>query len=335
MNPVHVAIYHDAIIPPRRYGGTERAIAYLARGLLERGHSVTLLSRPGGYVEGASFIPVQPGRPLSEDMLPSGCDIVHVFSTPSRPLKRPHLITIQGNGKPGERFHPNTVFVSRKHAENHGSRHFVHNGIDVDEYPCDTSRSDHLVFLAKASWKVKNLAGAIELARAAKMPLDVMGSRDLPLRLNRLLPALGGIRYRGMLDDQEKKPILRSARALLFPVLWDEPFGVAVIEAMASGCAVFGTPYGSLPEIVTPETGALSADASVLLERLRSERYSPESCRKRVLENFTYLHMTDKYLSYYEWVLKAGCLGDASEPAPRAQFKESPETLLPWKSLGR
>jgi glycosyltransferase involved in cell wall biosynthesis len=325
---MHIALYHEAIIPPKKYGGTERIVFWLGKALLQLGHQVTLLAHEGSELPGARFISVKGSD--WEDLLPSDVDLVHLWGTPSKTPKKPFVVTIQGNGKPGELFSPNTIFISRKHAENHGSGQFVYNGIDPAEYPCDSDRKEHLVFLAKASWKVKNLVGAIEIARESGLPLEVLGSRELPLGLQHLLPRWDGVKYHGMVDDLKKRSILRNARALLFPVRWPEPFGIAITEALASGCAVFGTPYGSLPEIVDSNSGVLSASASELLEAVRSFKYNPKACRDRVSQGFSHLDMARSYLKHYQAILEKKPL---NEVEPRAQFKESSETLLPWNSL--
>jgi glycosyltransferase involved in cell wall biosynthesis len=326
---MHIAIHHDALIPPGKYGGTERVVFWLAQALLELGHQVTLVAKSGSHVPGANLLVATPDW---ESRLPASVDVLHLFGTPEPAPKRPFLVTIQGNGQPGELFHPNTVFISKKHAENHGASVYVHNGINISDYPCDVRRDDTLVFLAKASWKVKNLAGAIELARAAHLPLTVMGSRDWPWRLQRKLPAFRDIRYLGMVDDEEKKIHLRKARALLFPVRWHEPFGIAITEALASGCAVFGTPYGSLPDIITPEVGALSNSAQDLLSAILNHKYSPQACRNRVTQGFSHLDMARSYASLYERLLGGATLSDPSNP-PRSKTRESAETLLPYSFL--
>jgi glycosyltransferase involved in cell wall biosynthesis len=331
---MHIALYHDAVIPPRKYGGTERIVYWLGKALIQLGHRVTLLAREGSELSGAQFIAtskIQPHRSW-EDLLPSDVDVVHLWGTPGKEPKRPFLVTIQGNGKPGEIFHPNTVFISKRHALNHGAEHFVYNGIDPDEYPCDPQRKDHLVFLAKATWKVKNLAGALEIARELGLPLEVLGSRELPFRLQRYLPRWDGVKYHGMVDDQEKRAVLRNALALLFPVRWPEPFGIAITEALASGCAVFGTPYGSLPEIVDEQTGVLADSSEKLIAAIRCFNFNADTCRKRVYQGFTHLDMARSYLRLYETVQSRGFIHPKDRP-PRAQFTESSETLLPWRKF--
>lgn len=331
---MHVTLYHDAVIPPSKYGGTERIVHWLARALIALGHEVSVIASPGSRIEGAQVIPLAPSeRNKWEDRVPLKTDLLHLWATPHPAPRRPFLVTIQGNGRPGEIFHPNTVFISGRHAANHGASTFVYNGIDPDEYPCDEVRSTDLVFLAKASWKVKNLAGAIEIARASGSLLHVLGSRDWPWHLRRRLPAFRGIRYWGMVGDDEKKGVLRKSRALLFPVRWPEPFGIAITEALASGCAIFGTPYGSLPEIVSESVGILSADASELLNGLKTREFSPVACRARVLQGgFTHLDMARKYLGLYMKVLESGTLRPGVSGV-RCRFTEPAETPLPWKGL--
>jgi glycosyltransferase involved in cell wall biosynthesis len=329
---MRIALCHAALIPPPKYGGTERVIVWLARELVAMGHQVTLVALRGSGLPGVRTIPVTPGVDW-EELVPGDVDLLHHWAPPGKAPRRPYLLTIEGNGRPGEVFLPNTVFVSRKHAENHGSSHFVYNGLPLDELECDEQRAGHFVFLAKASWKVKNLAGAIEVARAADVPLEVLGSRELPMGLQRWLPRFGGVRYHGMVGDAAKRKVLRNARGLLFPVRWHEPFGIALTEALGSGCPVFGTPYGSLPEIVTPDVGVLSEDPGVLvaaLRRAKSQPWDPKVCRARVLRGMSSRDMALKYLGYYGRVLETGRIGDPGEPAPRTRDGFLAQALLPW-----
>ncbi len=329
---MRIALCHDALIPPPDYGGTERVIVWLARALVELGHQVTLVARPGSALPGTRFVPLRPGVPWDE-LVPADVELLHLWAPPNPAPRRPFLVTIGGNGQPGEVFERNTVFVSRKHAENHGSVNFVHNGLDPSELPCDSDRKDHFVFLAKASWSVKNLDGAVAIARAAGVRLEVLGSRSLPGKLHRWIPRIRGVRYHGMVGDAEKREVLRNARGLLFPVRWHEPFGIAITEALASGCPVFGTPYGSLPEIITPEVGVMSHEAALLVKGVRRAlegAYRPEICRSRVFEGFTADAMARKYLQYYAQVLNQGGL-EGGKPRTRVGFKS--QELLPWAAL--
>jgi glycosyltransferase involved in cell wall biosynthesis len=332
---MHVTLYKPGRvpIPPKLYGGTERVIYWLGKALLELGHTVTLIANRDSHIPGAELRPVSPEEPDPQawrKLIPATTDIVHLWDTSQPESPKPFVVTVEGNGRPGETFHPNTIFVSRRHAENHGSRHFVHNGLEPAEYGFSETRADYAVFLAKARWPVKNLAGAAEVARRAGLELRVLGSRNWPLNLQRWLPAIRGVRYYGMLGGDEKRDLIARARCLIFPVRWEEPFGIAITEALVSGCYVAATPYGSLPEIVTPETGVLSTSAAELAEVVRSpHRFSPQACRERVLGGgFTHLDMARNYLRHYENILAQGRLGETAEPVPLARFNA--KELLPW-----
>jgi len=333
---MRIAICHDQVIPPKQYGGTERVLSWLGSGLVKKGHEVVLVAPRGSFIPGAEWVEYQPARSF-EAQVPAHVDLLHLSAPPAVDPKRPYIVTVHGNGKPGEVFPMNSVFVSRKHAELHQSSTFVYNGIDLDSYVCDITRENSLVFLAKASWAVKNLEGAIQVARRLGMKLEVLGSRDYPMGLHRWMPTLRGVKYHGMVNDHEKREILRKARALVFPVRWHEPFGLAVTESLASGCAVLATPYGSLPEIVTSDVGVLAAQASALVSefRQREDGFCPQASRARVSSGgFDSAAMVDRYLSVYRSVLETGSVNPSgTRSPPQLQVGTqgtSSKTLLPW-----
>jgi len=310
-------------------------IYWLGKALVQLGHRVTLLARLGSEIPGAELRPLTNVQGTGTDwtrLVPDSCDLLHLWKAPSGPLPKPYLVTMGSNGQPGERFPPNTVFVSRQHAANHGSMHFVYNGIDPTEYDCCPARADYAVFLAIARTRTKNLAGAIHVARAAGITLHVMGSRTWPWNVQRLLPTIRGVRYHGMIGGREKRELLARARCLIFPVRYAEPFGVAITEAMVSGCYVVGTPYGALPEIVTPAVGRLSTTADDLVEAIQNPaRFAPAACRNRVLDGgFTHLDMARNYLRYYETVLRQGQLGEVDEASPGTIPGFDYRQPLPW-----
>jgi glycosyltransferase involved in cell wall biosynthesis len=333
---MHVTLYHDCNIPipPPRYGGTERVIHWLGKALIQLGHRVTLLARPGSVIPGAELRPLTKKHAHGHgwrQLIPTSCDLLHLWRPPDAPLPKPYLVTMGSNGRPGIQFPPTTLFVSREHAANHGSRHFVYNGIDPAEYACSAVRDEYAVFLAVARQRAKNLVGAIEVARAAGIPLHVLGSRHWARPFHWIFPTCG-VRFHGMVGGQKKRELLSRARCLIFPVRYPEPFGVAITEALASGCYVVGTPYGSLPEIVTPGVGVLSTDAHDLVAAICTPYpFVPATCRTRVVEGgFTHLDMARSYLRYYERVLTRGRLGDADEAPPRTDPGFEYRNLLPW-----
>ncbi len=297
-------------------------VALLARGLIEAGHRVTLIAAPGSRLEGAQVRELAAGADPAP-LVPRNADLVHLRATPREGKfgNKPLVVTIDGHGKPGEVFHSNTVFVSRKHAELNGGTRFVHNAVDVDAFRFGATRNGRWAFLAKARWKVKNLVGAIEVARAAGVELDVMGSREWL----KLLPRWRGVRYLGMVGDAQKANVLSEAQGLIFPVRWHEPFGLAAIEALASGCPVLATPYGALPEIVSGGVGVLSARPGDLVAAMGRE-WDREACRRLVREKFHYTAMARAYEAIYREVLEKGSLG----AAPRTPEGFRAQELLAW-----
>jgi hypothetical protein len=136
---VHITFYKPGRIPipPKLYGGAQRAIYWLGKGLLEFGHRVTLIANAQSHIPGAELRAIDadetdPRRWLR--LIPDSTDIIQLFNEPSLIPPKPFLVRMGGNGRPGQRFHPNTIFLSKNHAATYGSRHFVHNGLDPGEY---------------------------------------------------------------------------------------------------------------------------------------------------------------------------------------------------------
>lgn len=318
-----VCFVHSGIIPPKTYGGTERILYWLIKELGKIGVQVYLIGHPLSDLSriGGTLIPWTGGEWL--ELVPKDTDLLHLFLTPSAEvLKRfPTLVTIHGNGKAGEEFIANTVFLSRIHAENHGASHFVYNGIDFDDYPFDPKKKlnhENYLFLAKASWKVKNLGHCIRACRKTKRHLHIAGGRSW-------LPS-GFIHNYGMIGQQTKLDLLRKMDGLLFPVRWHEPFGVAVIEAMSQGVPVYASCYGSLPELVGQGTGVILHSYDELVSALLANHtFDPTYIRQYAEENFSSQVMASNYYRYYQRVIAGEVLH--SNP-PISRCKNSAEILL-------
>jgi len=117
------------------------------------------------------------------------------------------------------------------------------------------------------------------------------------------------VRFWGMVDNQTKSQIMNRSAGLVFPVTWHEPFGLAITESLYFGCPIFATPSGSLPELVTPETGVLSMREDELIHAISSSRdFSPERCHEYARELFNADKMAERYLGYYEHVMNGQVL---------------------------
>ncbi|MCX6113567.1 MAG: glycosyltransferase [Proteobacteria bacterium] len=315
---------HNGILPIKRYGGTERIIYWLMKDLVKRGHKVYLIANSASDVKqhGIELIPR-----TSDDwrrLIPSVVDIVHLFSPTNFELDCPYLLTVEGNGQEGEAYPKNTVFVSKKHAQNHASLAYVYNGIDLDEYPYrkgTTKNWKNFLFLAKAKWKVKNLKDCIKVCRKNNKHLHVAGGRVFTFSRY--------IHSYGMVDQVRKLELLRRTDALLFPVRWHEPFGIAIIEAMALGLPVIGSPYGSLPELIKRGTGIICNNYDEFVEAVSDDnnRFRPDEIRNYVENNFSIQKMADDYMLYYDKVIKGKKI---NRILPTNVTGNPPETLLPF-----
>jgi glycosyltransferase involved in cell wall biosynthesis len=316
---MRIALVHPGSFPAERYGGTERVVWDLGAALAARGHEVTLVA---GRVSRCPFGTPIEGRGGSSliDAVPGRCDVVHVHDQgllAQRPADdRPTVVTIHGNLN-SPPVHPNSVFVSQDHARRHGAHASVLNGLDWSRYPAPDLASPRsgYHFLGKAAWSVKNVRGAIWLARRSGRRIAVLGGHRLNFSMGFRFTPWPGAAFHGMVDDAGKAKVLSRSEGLVFPVLWHEPFGLAVIESLYMGCGVFATAYGALPELVTPGThGFLSNSRTELLEAMRSPRAhaDPAECHRHASSAFSSDRMAADYLAAYERVLS----GENLNPGP-------------------
>src|SRR3954454_14833181 len=273
---MHVALYTHSTVPVRGYGGTQRVVVWLARGLAELGHRVTLLAPAGSHIREGTVVELRPtdladsGFNLSR-FVPDTVDILHLHAPLARPPAQPHVFTLHGNRSPPSAG-ANTIFLSADHAERHGGSAFVYNGVDPSEYTFRAEKAGYDLFLGRLH-RAKGYRWAIIGAKRAQKRLIVAGGWSRP-SLRRSL------RFVGSVDGQRKAELLAGADCLWMPALWEEPFGLTLVEAMMSGTPVLGTRRGALPEIVSEEVGALG-DTLVDLVQLRNtiERKDPAACR--------------------------------------------------------
>lgn len=327
---MNILIADSGIIPAKKYGGTERVIWYLGKELVRMGHKITFLVRRGSVCDFAEVLFLDHKRKLTEQ-IPASTDIVHFNFVPEEPIEKPYLITNHGNCNDFRKFDLNTVFVSKDHARRFGSDSFVYNGLDWADYgkPDLDGRRDYFHFLGKAAWRVKNVKGAIDVIKAAKAEkLMVLGGHRLNLKMGFRLTLSSKVSFRGMVGGDEKNMLLQKSKGLIFPVRWHEPFGLALIESLYFGCPVFGTPYGSLPEIVIPEVGFLSCRTSELAGAiLNVGNYSAKTCQEYVADQFNSRKMAEAYLEKYGRVLNGIRL---NERPPQLVEKQSVK-LLDWE----
>lgn len=328
LEQLHILMVYNGKIPTLKYGGTSRVIWYLGKELAGMGHRISFLVARGSYCDFAEVIPYDPARSLAMQ-IPGHVDLIHAHIPVREPLPRPYLTTLHGNTPEEKDLDVNTTFLTRDHAARFGSEVFVYNGLGLEEYgrPQLEMKRDYLHFLGKAAWRVKNLKGAMGIARSSGLPLRVLGGYRVNLKMGIRITLDPRIRFEGMVGGEKKNQLINGSKALLFPVRWHEPMGLAVVESLYFGCPVFGTPYGSLPELVTPEFGFLSNRQSELVDALQHvDTYDRKKCHEYVCDNFASIHMARNFLPLYEKVLN----GNPLNPRPPRPLKTGAPKFLPY-----
>jgi glycosyltransferase involved in cell wall biosynthesis len=328
-NFMRILLVSKTSIPVYAYGGTERVIWDLGYALSQLGHQVTYLVAAGSTCPFANVLHIDPTIDLRMQ-IPDAIDIVHFQFSPEfnvdADFSKLYVVTEHANTAADNVLPLNSIFVSKDHAKRHGSDQFVHNGLNWGAYGSVDfdARRDHHHFLGKAAWRVKNVAGAIDVALDTGVKLAVMGGTRLNLKRGFRFTWSRRIQFYGMVGGQEKFRLLNTSNGLILPVRWHEPFGLAVIESLYFGCPVFATRYGALPELVGPEHGFLSANKAELVSSIQAQSFDMRACHQHAVDHFNAETMARAYLEKYEQVLAGERL---SKNHPRATGRD---VRLPW-----
>jgi glycosyltransferase involved in cell wall biosynthesis len=325
-------------IPPRKYGGIESVVFGLARGLCARGHDVTLVAAGPNHMP-TRFIQTLPEPPssrlgeanpevvhaaLASQALEDGTfDVIHDHSLAGPLLavgrSTPTVVTAHSpmDGEMADyyralRRHIHLVAISeaqRRRAPDLPWIRTVHNGIPVSEYPFEPAKGEAVLFLGRLGPE-KGAHLAIEAAREAGYRLVMAGKcQEPPERryFDELIsPRMGpDVEWVDQVGGARKLELLSRARCLVFPIQWEEPFGIVMVEAMACGTPVVALDAGSVPEIVEDGvTGFVCEDLDDLAEGIkRADTIDPAECRRRAAERFDVSAMVDGYEAAYRSVL--------------------------------
>jgi glycosyltransferase involved in cell wall biosynthesis len=323
-------------VPPKKYGGTELFIAQLAEGLRNAGIEVVV------YSNGESTVGVETRWlyktsqwPISGEVFDNlkdfnhaswavadaaaDCDVIHLNSVPALMFTRyasskfvytmhhvheEHLSEIY-------RFFPRVEFVTisdfQRRRETMARMRTIHHGIDLSWYRLQPKKRDYLCFLGRIA-PIKGTHIAIEVAQRSGIPLKIAGEVQ-PIFQDyfdtEIKPHLDGtfIEYVGEVDLAAKNELLGNSLAMLFPVQWNEPFGLVMIEAMACGTPVLALPGGAVEEVVCNGVSGFvcrSADAMVQRARTLSGTFSPANVRQYCRQYFSLERMVADYLALYQ-----------------------------------
>ena len=274
------------------------------QGLAALGHRVTLLAPAGTRMAEAAHVevPVERLRAPAADLrpfVPAGVDVVHAhYPVAAAPVDGPFLQTLYGNLRPGETPPPFNVYLTRNHALRHGSRTWIYCGLDPAEFTFRRDKDDYDLFIGRLH-AAKGYRWAIAGAKTTQRRLLVAGGWR---------PSLSRyVRYVGEVDGAKKYALLAGARCVWMPAQWEEPFGLTLIEPLFSGTPVLGTRRGSLPEIITPDVGALSDTLEEMIAASRSiQSRSADACRTHAERWFSHTVMAAEHVRVYAHLMKTG-----------------------------
>ena len=324
-------------VPPSGYGGIEWVVSLLADGLVEAGHDVTLFASGDSRTK-ATLSYVYEEAP-SQWIGRSHWELHHSFACYTQAddfdvindhtgiaglvvsglVETPVVHTVHGPlvGEPGKMYEqaaalvPNLHLISlsmnqRRPKPNLPWLANCPNALDLSVYPCKPHKGEYLLFLGRLS-PDKGCHRAIAVAMELELPLKIAGKKQEPKEQDYfesfVEPHLGvhGIEYLGEVSHGMKVELLQDARATLFPIDWEEPFGLVMIESMACGTPVIATNRGAVPEVIEHGRSGIIVDTyremGAALEA--ADALDPLECRRYVEERFSPERMVDDYVRAY------------------------------------
>ena len=330
-------------MPPLYYGGIERIVDILARGLVDAGCAVRIFANRKSCVP-VEVIPYK-GRkssPIADTLRNAlqiksyirktkNIDIIHSFGRLaylSFMMKSP-IPKIQSYQR---HITPRSIFLARWLAANNitftacskfcagtasfmgGEWRVIPNGVNLEKYKFSRSVSADapLVFLGRIE-RIKGVHTAINIAKKTKRRLLIAGNhaksgRDFEYFRNEVLAHCDQklISYVGEVDDTQKSELLSTALALVFPIEWDEPFGIVMVEALACGTPVIAFSRGAVSEVIKHKvTGFICNSPAEMIEAVEMiPMIERDNCRRDAQERFSDEVITAAYLELYHYCLK-------------------------------
>jgi glycosyltransferase involved in cell wall biosynthesis len=340
MRIAQVAPLYESV-PPKFYGGTERVVSYLTEELVRQGQQVTLFAS-GDSKTTAQLVAASRGalrldkdcidqlthhvvllekvfRHAAEfDVIHFHIDYLHFPITRRRPVT--HLTTMHGRLDipdlvPLYEEFRDMPLVSISDAQREPLSWVnwiatVYHGLPEDLYHFRSQPGKYFAFLGRISPE-KRVDRAIEIAKQIGIPLKIAAKVDLVDReyfQAEIKPLLRDslVEYIGEINETEKDEFLGNAYALLFPIDWPEPFGLAMVEAMACGTPIIAYRQGSVPEVM--EEGQTGFIVTELEDAIAAAKRVPELSRKRCREifeqRFTARRMAHDYLRVYQRLIE-------------------------------
>lgn len=322
--------------PPRHYGPWESVVSLLTENLVAEGSEVTLFATgdsetagklhaicPRGYEEDTSIIPkVWESLHISEVFERAAeFEIIHnhfdfLPLTYAGLIDTPVVATIHGFSSPGilpvyKKYNGIVSYVSISDADRSPELDYIktiYHGIDIRQFDFQPDPEDYLLFFGRIH-PDKGAREAIEIAKACDKKLILAGIiQDEAYYRRSIEPFLNksDVVYVGSVGPTERNRLLGNANALLHPILFNEPFGLSIIESMACGTPVIAFNKGSMGELIeNGQNGFLVNTVDEAIDRVAHIKDIDRAfCRSHIERNFTVERMAKEYIKVYETILE-------------------------------
>ena len=329
-------------VPPPGYGGIELVVSLLADGLADADHEVTLFASGDSRTKATLAWTFEQAPSASIGIAEvefrhaftcyrraADFDVINDHSGPytstlAGAVSTPVVHTVHGplDGVAGEVYDAlaevvpqlGLISISENQRRPRPDLNWVAtvpNALDLSLYPAKPHSGDYLLFLGRMSAD-KGCHRAIAVAMELGLPLRIAGKKrdahELEYFAEFVEPHLDqpGIEYLGEVPHGKKVELLQDARATLFPIEWEEPFGLVMIESMACGTPVIATRWGAVPEVIEDGVSGIvvdnATDMAAALER--ADRLDPADLRRSVEERFSQERMVADYVAAYERLIE-------------------------------
>lgn len=322
--------------PPEKYGPWEQVASNITEGLIKKGFEVTLFASGDsitlGKLESVCDLPYEADHHSDPKVLEclhishlmeqaDQFDIIHnhfdyLPLTYSGLIKTPMITTIHGFSSPKiipvyKKYNASTSYISISNSDRNKELDYlatIYHGIDQENFTFRDRKEDYLLYFGRIHPE-KGTHAAIEIAKKAGYPLKIAGLiQDENYFKTTIKSLINGesVEYLGNAGPKLRDQLLSSAKALLHPIFFNEPFGLSVLEAMMCGTPVIAFSKGSMPELIqNGKTGYLVENVTEAVSAVKQlGKIVPERCRSHAIEHFSIEKMIDEYINSYTRVLQ-------------------------------
>ncbi|MBZ9632554.1 glycosyltransferase family 4 protein [Salegentibacter sp. LM13S] len=323
--------------PPEKYGPWEQVASNITEGLVKKGYDVTLFATGDSITKAKLDWVCKLPYELDKENDPKVLEALHISHLMEQAhrfdiihnhfdflplsysglIKTPMLTTIHGFSSSKilpvyKKYNASTAYVSISNSDRNNALDYlatIYHGLDSEKFTFRKEKEDYLLYFGRIH-PHKGAHAAIEIARKAGFPLKIAGLiQDEAYFNSEIKPYLDNenVHYLGNVGPEVRDRLLGSAKALLHPIYFEEPFGLSVLEAMMCGTPVIAFNRGSMPELIEDEkTGFLPGSIleAVLAVRALS-KIKPETCRAQAVKNFSLETMVNAYIEAYKTVIES------------------------------